>query len=133
MIARESDPLPWTALEEPPSFAPHAGDLGVSAPAAPAEDDWDLDADIDRWVADIDAGRARIPQDWELAGPAVSVSLGDASEVDPALRAAFGQDKAADVLRPGPVLSALTEQAASDVAALSDDQLIGTLSAARRL
>jgi hypothetical protein len=148
MIARESGPLPRAALEELPSFAPHAGKLGVSAPAAPAEDDWDLDADIDRWVADIDAGRRRIPEDWELAGPALSVSLGDASEVDPALLAAicgpdglggealgaaFGQDKAADVLRPGPVLSALTEQAASDFAALSDDQLIGTLSAARRL
>jgi hypothetical protein len=148
MIARESGPLPRAAPEGLPSFAPHAGDLSACAPAAPAEDDWDLDADIDRWVADIDAGRARIPQDWELAGPAVSVSLGDASEVDPALlaamcgpdglggealSAAFGQDKAADVLRPGPVLSALTEQAASDLAALSDDQLIGTLSAARRL
>jgi hypothetical protein len=50
-----------------------------------------------------------------------------------ALSAAFGQDKAADTLRPGPVLAALTEQAASDLAALSDDQLMGTLSAARRL
>jgi hypothetical protein len=47
-----------------------------------------------------------------------------------ALSAAFGQDKAADTLRPGPVLAALTEQAASDLAALSDDQLMGTLSAA---
>ncbi|MGH3252471.1 MAG: DUF222 domain-containing protein [Trebonia sp.] len=112
------------------------------------EDDWDLDADIDRWVADIDAGRARIPEEWELTGPAVSISLGDASDVDPmllaamsgpdglggeSLSAAFGQDKAADVLRPGPVLSALTEQAASDIPALSDDQLAGALSAARRL
>jgi Domain of unknown function (DUF222) len=112
------------------------------------EDDWDLDADLDRWVADIDAGRRRIPEEWELAGPAVSISLGDASDVDPvllaamcgpdglggeAVSAAFGQDKAADVLRPGPVLSALTEQAVSDLPALSDDQLTGALSAARRL
>ena len=111
-------------------------------------DDFDLDADFDRWVADMEAGRARIPEEWELEGPAVSISLGDASDLDPALlaamcgpdglggtalSAAFGQDKAADVLRPGPVLSALTEQAVSDLAALSDDQLTGALSAARRL
>ena len=50
-----------------------------------------------------------------------------------ALSAAFGQDKTADVLRPGPVLAALTEQAVSDLATLSDDQLTGALSAARRL
>jgi hypothetical protein len=115
-----------------------------------AEDDFDLDADLDRWVADIEAGRWRIPgeADWELTGPAASISLGDASDLDPALlaamcgrdglggealSAAFGQDQAADALRPGPVLFALTEQAASDFAALSDNQLTGALSAARRL
>ena len=37
------------------------------------------------------------------------------------------------MLRPGPVLAALTEQAVSDVAALSDDELTGALQAARRL
>jgi hypothetical protein len=114
----------------------------------PPEDDFDLDADFERWVADLEAGRARIPDEGELAGPSVSLSLGDAADLDPALLAAmcgrdglggealsalFGQDKAADVLRPGPVLSALTEQAASGLTALSDDQLMGTLSAARRL
>src|SRR6185437_14176782 len=112
------------------------------------EDDFDLDADFERWAADLEAGRARIPGEGELAGPSVSLSLGDASGLDPellaaicgrdglggeALSALFGQDKAADVLRPGPVLSALTEQAATGLATLSDDQLIGTLSAARRL
>src|SRR5690242_19438853 len=107
------------------------------------EDDFDLDADFERWVADLEAGRARIPDEGELAGPSVSLSLGDAADLDPALLAAisgrdglcgeglsalFGQDKAADVLRPGPVLSALTEQAATGLAALFADQLIGTLS-----
>ena len=111
-------------------------------------DDFDLDAGIDRWVAGIDAGGWRVPGEWELAGPTVSVSLGDATDLDPALlaamcgadglggealSAAFGQDKAADVLHPGPVLCALTEQAVSDLAALSDNQLAGALSAARRL
>jgi len=113
-----------------------------------AEDDFDVDADLARYVADIEAGRRRIPEEWELEGPAVSISLGDASNLDPALlaamcgpdglggtalSAAFGQDKAADVLRPGPVLSALTEQAVADLPMLSDDQLTGALSAARRL
>jgi Domain of unknown function (DUF222) len=113
-----------------------------------AADDFDIDADLARYVADIEAGRRRIPEEWELEGPAVSISLGDASDLDPALlaamcgpdglggtalSAAFGQDKAADVLRPGPVLSALTEQAVADLPLLSDDQLTGALSAARRL
>ncbi|TVZ00362.1 hypothetical protein EAS64_37635 [Trebonia kvetii] len=117
-------------------------------PRPQPEDDFDLDADLDRLAADIEAGRRRIPEEWELEGPAVSVSLGDACDVDPALlavmcgpdglggeapSAAFGEDRAADVLRPGPVLSALTEQAVSDLPSLSDDQLIGALSAARRL
>ena len=104
--------------------------------------------DFERWAADLEAGRVRVPEEWELEGPAVSISLGDACDLDPALLAAmcgpdglggqapsamFGQDKAADVLRPGPVLSALTEQAVSGLASLSDDQLAGALSAARRL
>jgi Domain of unknown function (DUF222) len=112
------------------------------------EDDFDADAEMARWVADIEAGRERIPEEWELDGSAVSLSLGDARDVDPALLAAmlgpgglggqalgpaFGQDQAADALPPGPVLSALTEQAASDLGALSDDELTGAMRAARRL
>jgi hypothetical protein len=50
-----------------------------------------------------------------------------------AVSAAFGQDSAADVLPPGPVLAALTEQAASDPGSLTDDELLGVLHAARRL
>jgi hypothetical protein len=64
-----------------------------------------------------------VPEEWELEGPAVSISLGDAADLDPALLAAitgpdglggnalcsaYGQDQAADALRPGPVLAALT-------------------------
>src|SRR5450756_1087161 len=89
-----------------------------------------------------------VPEEWELEGPAVSISLGDAADLDPALLAAvtgpgglggnalcaaYGQDQAADVLRPGPVLAALTEQAATDLGRLDDEQLMGALSAARRL
>jgi Domain of unknown function (DUF222) len=112
------------------------------------EDDFDADAEMARWIADIEAGRERIPEPWEVEGPAISVSLGDACDVDPALLAAmtgpdglggqtpgpaFGQDAAADVLRPGPVLAALTEQSISDIGVLSDDELTGVLQAARRL
>src|SRR5262249_40370738 len=46
---------------------------------------------------------------------------------------AFAQDRAADVLRPGPVLAALTEQAAGELGRLTDNQLLGAVSAARRL
>jgi hypothetical protein len=90
----------------------------------------------------------RVPEEWEIEGPAVSISLGDATDVDPVLLAAmlgpgglggespgpqFGQDHAADALRPGPVLAALTEQAVADAAALTDDQVTGAMQAARRI
>src|SRR3984957_12350169 len=95
------------------------------------------------------AGRdERPPEPWEIEGSAVSLSLGDATDIDPAILAAicgpdglggdalgpqFGQDAPADVLRPGPVLAALTEQACADLSRLTDNQLIGALHAARRL
>jgi hypothetical protein len=81
-------------------------------------------------------------------GPGISLSLGDAADLDPELLAAmlgpdglggqalgpqFGQDQAADALRPGPILAALTEQAVAGAAFLTDDQLTGALQAARRL
>ena len=50
-----------------------------------------------------------------------------------AVSAAFGQDQAADVLPPGPLLAELTEQAVSDPGSLSDDELMGVLHAAVRL
>ncbi len=111
------------------------------------------DPEWDAYVAwrerEIAAGRdEEPPEPWEIEGPAVSLSLGDAADVDPAMLTAvcgpdglggdalgpqFGQDAAADVLRPGPVLAALTEQASADLSRLTDNQLIGTLHAARRL
>jgi Domain of unknown function (DUF222) len=50
-----------------------------------------------------------------------------------AVRAVFGQDEAADALRPGPVLAALTAQAVADAGSLTDNELIGVLQASRRL
>jgi hypothetical protein len=117
-------------------------------PRCAPEDDFDADAEMARWVADLEAGRERIPEACERDGSGMSLSLGDARDLDPALLAAilgpddlggqslspaFAQNEAADALRPGPALAALTEQAVSDVATLSDDQLTGALQAARRL
>src|ERR1700722_8004233 len=44
----------------------------------------------------------------------------------------FAQGGVGDRLPPGPVLTGLTENAALDVARLSDDELIGVLQATRR-
>jgi hypothetical protein len=96
------------------------------------------------YIADLEAGRARVPEEWEIEGPAAAISLGDAADVDLAELAAmlgpdglggdvFAQDRSADVMRPGPVLAALTEQAAGDFGRLTDNQVLGALSAARRL
>jgi hypothetical protein len=109
------------------------------------------DADYPAYLAWEDreraAGREYEPAPWEIEGPAVSISLGDACDLDPALLAAlaahtlgdrsvnaqWAQDKAADALRPGPILAALTAQAVPDAGRLSDDELLGALGAARKL
>ncbi|MGH3272174.1 MAG: DUF222 domain-containing protein, partial [Trebonia sp.] len=45
----------------------------------------------------------------------------------------FARDRSADAMRPGPVLSALTEQATGDLSRLTDNQVLGAMSAAGRL
>jgi hypothetical protein len=116
----------------------------TSIPRGWPEDDWDGDAEMAAYIADLDAGRARIPEEWEIQGPAATISLGDAADVDLAGLTAllgpdglggeiFAQDRAADAMRPGPVLAALTEQATGDLGRLTDNQLLGAMSAARRL
>ncbi|MGH3213747.1 MAG: hypothetical protein ACRDL9_04095, partial [Trebonia sp.] len=114
-------------------------------PGNPArDDDWDGDAEMAAYIADLDAGRARIPEEREVEGPAATIGLGDAADVDLAELAAmvgpdglggevFAQDRTADAMRPGPVLAALTEQAAGGLGRLTDNQVIGAMSAARRL
>ena len=99
-------------------------------------------------MRELDAGRLQPPPESALEGPAISLSLGDACDVDPDLLAAmcgpdglggqaacaaFGQDQAADVLRPGPVLAALTAQSVASAGSLTDNELIGALQAGRRL
>src|SRR6516225_3758123 len=112
---------------------------GPSFPGAGAADDWDQDAEMASYLADIDEGRAREPEPWE--SPGCTVSLGEAADVDPAELArlagaggaGFAEGRAGDAMAPGPVLAALTEQAMEDMTGLSDDALLGAVSAARRL
>jgi hypothetical protein len=111
----------------------------------PEDDDWDPEAEEARFLADLEAGRARIPEEWEIeCRPPVSISLGDAADVDPAELAAmlgpdglggeiFAQDRPAAALRPGPLLAALTERAIADPERLGGNELLGTVAAARRL
>ena len=119
-------------------------DARAASPAGVAEDDWGGDAEMAAYIADLDAGRARVPEEWEIEGPAATIGLGDAADVDLTELAAllgpdglggdvFAQDRSADVMRPGPVLAALTEQAAGDFGRLSDNQVLGAVSAAGRL
>jgi hypothetical protein len=126
--------------------APQDGtrDEAAGGPAGVPVDDWDGDAEMAAYIADLEAGRARIPEEWEVEGPAATISLGDAADVDLAELAAmvgpdglggevFAQDRSADAMRPGPVLAALTEQAAGGLGRLTDNQVVGAMSAARRL
>ena len=150
-MSEASFPGPGPDGEQPPPGDP-ARDETASSPlvgahdAAPTrpEDDWDGDAEMAAYIADLDAGRARIPEEWEVEGPAATIGLGDAADVDLAELAAlagpdglggevFAQDRSADAMRPGPVLAALTEQAAGDLDRLTDNQVLGAVSAARRL
>jgi hypothetical protein len=126
---------------------PDSPDGGLPHPGCAPDPEWD--AYVAWREREIAAGRdEKPPEPWEIEGPAVSLSLGDATDIDPAILAAvcgpdglggdalgpqFGQDAAADVLRPNPVLAALTEQACADLSRLTDNQLIGALQAARRL
>ena len=109
------------------------------------------ESDFDSWTAwlerEIAAGRNPIPPERD-PDQGLTISLGDAASIDPELLAVmcgpdglggqalgqqFGQDAAADALRPGPVLAALTEQALDDLGRLDDDQLTGVLRALQRL
>ena len=123
---------------------PDERDEVAGAPAGVPDDDWDGDAEMASYIADLDAGRARIPEEWEIEGPAATIGLGDAADVDLAELAAllgpdglggevFARDRTADAMRPGPVLAALTEQAAGDLDRLTDNQVLGAMSAAGRL
>jgi len=132
-VSEASFPGPGPDGEQPPPGGP-----------ARDEDDWDGDAEMTSYIAGLEAGRARIPEEWEIEGPAATISLGDAADVDLVELAAmlgpdglggdmFEQHRSADAMRPGPVLAALTEQAAGNLGRLTDNQVLGAVAAARRL
>ena len=140
-------PPPGPDGDEPPLPGDTARDdvtPDSAGPSAGGDDDFDADADLARTLDDIDSGRAPIPSEEDLRPPAVMFALGETAEVDPVLLAAmagpdglggqaFTQQQAADAMPPGPLLAVLTENAAADVRALSDDAVLGVISAARRL
>ncbi|MFZ0004071.1 MAG: hypothetical protein WAK76_31625, partial [Trebonia sp.] len=60
-MSEASFPGPGSDGEQPP-------------PGGPArDDDWDGDAEMASYIADLDAGRARIPEEWEVEGPAATI------------------------------------------------------------
>ena len=118
--------------QEPVGGPLPGGDGPLPPGALPVpDDDFELDEHFAWLVRELDAGRVQPPPESATEAPAISISLGDACDVDPellaamcgpdglggqAVSAAFGQDKAADVLRPGPVLASLTAQAVAEPA-----------------
>jgi hypothetical protein len=79
------------------------------------DDDWDQDAEMAAYLADIEAGRVREPDRWDV--PGCTVSLGEAADMDLAVLEDPGlaEGSPGDGLAPGPVLAALTEQAAEEL------------------
>ena len=142
-MSEVSFPGPGPDGEQAPPGA-QARDEASGGPTGVPEDDWDGDAEMAAYIADLEAGRARIPEEWEIEGPAATIGLGDAADVDLAELAAvlgpdglggevFAPDRTADAMRPGPVLAALTEQATGGLGRLTDNQVLGAMSAAGRL
>jgi Domain of unknown function (DUF222) len=86
------------------------------------EDDWDAEAAIDSLVAAADVGECELPPGWPEDGePPTTV---------------FSHDGLADAMGPGPVLAVLVHGATRDketLAGLTEDELVGVISAVRRL
>ena len=126
-------PAPGSDGDEPPLPGDAARDDGLGA-----------DAGLARLLAGIGSGRVPIPSEDELRARALMSVLGTAADVDPVAVAAmtgpdglggqaFNQEQVADAMAPGPLLAALAESAAAGVGGLSDEAVLGVISAARRL
>jgi hypothetical protein len=107
---------------------PSPGQDGARGP----EDDWDPDASLDSLVAAIDAGRYEIPDEAPPEqGLYVSLPPGQLT------LEGFAQAGVTDTMLPGALLATIVDTVTGEdgkgLAALSDDQLVGVLSAARRL
>ncbi|HVT67029.1 MAG TPA: hypothetical protein VHF26_04710, partial [Trebonia sp.] len=84
--------VPAAAPAPPPASAPVPA--GAPVPARPpgtgvAGEDPELDEYFAWLVGEIEAGRVQAPPESAIEGPAVSLSLGDACDVDPVLLAAM--------------------------------------------
>jgi hypothetical protein len=106
--------------------APSAGQ-GAQEP-----DDWDAEASILSLAAAIDAGQYEIPPE---APPEQGLYLSVSPEQ--LTLEGFAQDGITDTMTPGPLLAtvvdSVTGEDAAGLAVLSDNQLMGVISAARRL
>jgi len=96
--------------------------------------EWDADADLQRALDDIDAGREQVPPEDE-AVPGVWFSLAgtaDPAEVD---LAGLAQGGPLNTMPPGAVLAAVAGMACDPAVlkALPDDQVLGLAAAGRRL
>jgi hypothetical protein len=95
------------------------------------EDDWDPEAAMDARIAAVDAGRYEVPPEGAVQGLFVCLPAEDTDV------AGFAQDGAMETTLPGPLLAAavhaITGEDGQGLAALSDDQLIGVIGAARRM
>ena len=94
-------------------------------------DDWDPEAAMDARIAALDAGEYELPPEGPVEGLFVCLPAEDTDV------AGFAKDGAMDTTLPGPLLAAavhaITGEDGRGLAALSDDQLIGVIDAARRL
>src|ERR1700744_3872294 len=126
IIRKEGRSMDERELPGPGPAPESAG--GLPGPVFGPDPEWD--AYVAWREREIAAGRDEAPPAaWEIEGPAVTMSLGDAADVDPALLAAvcgpdgldgaaglgpqFGQGAAADALAAGPPLAALAPQGAA--------------------
>ena len=105
----------------------------------PEEPDYDPGAVLDEIIARADSGEIEIPPDADSEGVprfrGPMVVLGEPTDLTAADLAggAFRQGGPAAALPPGPALGALTGHAAADPRYLTDDELLGQITEARRL
>ena len=101
------------------------------APDGWPEDDWDAEAAMDARIAAVDAGRYEVPPEGPVQGLFFCLPAEDLDV------AGFARDGSLESELPGPLLgavvNAVTGEDGQGLAALSDDQLIGVIGAARRL
>jgi hypothetical protein len=56
-----------SAEPDRPGAREETAGLPPGVPAGVPADDWDGDAEMAAYIADLDAGRARIPEEWETS------------------------------------------------------------------